>query len=186
MGEANLRDTSSFQARVFESGSGECHVLYLCSCNNAREQNDRPSVTANEVTGGDLRDFAVREKVLYCIHARAAERMVSPPLMTADVEERNNICATSRRPDLVVWSEVHKTVIIVELTVPWEENMQSAYERKKLKDPDLTDESKQSGWKVLLYPVEVGCRGFPGSSLARFYREMAIANKLLRNMAEEG
>ncbi|XP_078617582.1 uncharacterized protein LOC144885536 [Branchiostoma floridae x Branchiostoma japonicum] len=109
--------------------------------------------------------------------------------MAVDLENRlcfpKNICVTSLRPDLVAWSEALKTVIIVELSVPWEENMQSAYERKKLKYQDLTHECKQSGWNVLLYPVEVGCRGFPGSSLARFCKEMAIDKKVLRNMAQE-
>ena len=68
--------------------------------------------------------------------------------------------------------------------MPWEENIQAAYERKKLKYLELAEECKQKGWRVMLYPVEVGCRGFPGTSLARLCKELALDKKLLRNIAE--
>ncbi|XP_066285852.1 uncharacterized protein [Branchiostoma lanceolatum] len=77
------------QGKAFESASGERHVLYLCSCDDAREQNDRLSATANVLAGEDLGTFAVREEGLYCLHARAAERII-PPLITEQEEEEAN------------------------------------------------------------------------------------------------
>lgn len=34
------------------------------------------------------------------------------------------------RPDIVLWSKGTKQVVLIELTVPWEERMEEAYERK--------------------------------------------------------
>ena len=41
------------------------------------------------------------------------------------------ICATSQRPDIVVWSSMARTVIIIELTCPAEEGIQAAAIRKE-------------------------------------------------------
>ncbi|KAI8502589.1 hypothetical protein Bbelb_192910 [Branchiostoma belcheri] len=62
-------------------------------------------------------------------------------------EERGEICETTLRPDLVLWTVESRTVIIVELTVPWELNIQAAYERKKGKYQDLVMDCVSRGWK---------------------------------------
>ena len=50
---------------------------------------------------------------------------------------------------------------IVELTVPWEERTEEAYERKMAKYQELAEACSNKGWKTWVFPVEVGCRGFP-------------------------
>ncbi|XP_078586276.1 uncharacterized protein LOC144868177 [Branchiostoma floridae x Branchiostoma japonicum] len=101
----------------------------------------------------------------------------------------STICVTQLRPDLVLWSEDQKSVLIIELTVPWEENIQEAYERKKLKYEELADQCKQQGWRSRVYPVEVGTRGFAGTSLLRLCRDLQIQGKLqsqfVRQVTEE-
>ena len=67
------------------------------------------------------------------------------------------ITATSLRPDLVVWSTKAKSVLLIELTIPAEEGIEAAYERKKAKYSDLAAECREAGWKTTIYPVEVGC-----------------------------
>ena len=74
------------------------------------------------------------------------------------------IAATTLRPDLVLWSPSLKSVYITELTVPWENSVEEAYERKKLRYTELAADAQQRGWKAKVYPVEVGCRGFVASS----------------------
>ncbi|XP_066304259.1 uncharacterized protein [Branchiostoma lanceolatum] len=86
-GQLKQRSYQLVRPKVFESVSGERHVLYLCSCDNAREQNGRLSAMDNVVTGEDLRAFAVREEGLYCLHARAADQIITPPLITEELEE---------------------------------------------------------------------------------------------------
>ena len=47
---------------------------------------------------------------------------------------------TRLRPDMVLWSDTKKTVLIVELTVPWESNMEWAYERKTIMYLDMQND----------------------------------------------
>ena len=77
------------------------------------------------------------------------------------------IAATNQRPDIVIWSPSSRPAILVELTVPWEERIEEAYERKRNKYQDLVADCQQRGWRVWCLPVEVGCRGFVGQSLWR-------------------
>lgn len=47
------------------------------------------------------------------------------------------ITASSLCPDIVLWSVPAREVIMVELTVPLEEEMEAAYERKKQRYAEL-------------------------------------------------
>ena len=53
---------------------------------------------------------------------------------------------------MVLTSESSKQVVLVELTVPWEDQIEVAYEWKKAKYLELVE------------AIKVGCRGFPGQS----------------------
>lgn len=57
--------------------------------------------------------------------------------MRADLDRQlkfpQEITTTSLRPDIVLWSTPTTTVIMVALTVPWEEGKEAAFERKKEK-----------------------------------------------------
>lgn len=100
-----------------------------------------------------------------------------------------DITLTSLRPDTVIWSTITKTVIMAELTVPWEDGLEAAFERKKEKYAELAAACAQAGWRAYTYPVEVGCRGFTGTSIQRFLKTLGIrGNKLervLKELAEE-
>lgn len=90
------------------------------------------------------------------------------------------IASTNLRPDLVFWSPSQKTAYIIELTVPWENCVEEAYERKKLRYAELAAEATQRGWNTKVYPVEVGCRGFVASSTIRLLKELGIHGQALR------
>ena len=100
-----------------------------------------------------------------------------------------DITITTLRPDIVLWSTTEKRVLLVELTVPWEQNIQEAYERKKARYADLVAECQEKGWRATTYPVEVGCRGYVGHSTNRFLRDIgfttAKAKKVLKDLSEE-
>ena len=68
------------------------------------------------------------------------------------------------RPDGVIWSMSSKTVIWIELTSPWEENMSKRHFEKKDKYNqlaiDLRNPRRVGGaWTVYPFEVEVGARG---------------------------
>ncbi|CAC5364749.1 unnamed protein product [Mytilus coruscus] len=84
---------------------------------------------------------------------------------------------TTLRSDIVVWSQSSKMIVAIELTVPWEERCEEAYQRKKEKYTELMTTCRERGWKAWLFPVEVGCRGFPAQSVWRMLQAMGIVGK---------
>ena len=78
-----------------------------------------------------------------------------------DIDEKavfpEEITQMPLRPDIVLWTPHMRRLIIIELTVPWEDHLQEANERKREKYQDLVMECEEKGWKVELWPVEVGC-----------------------------
>ena len=102
-----------------------------------------------------------------------------------------DVVQTSLRPDIVLWSEVSRKIIMIELTVPWEDACEEAHERKSAKYAELADSCRQKGWSAWVLPVEVGARGFPAQSMWRMYQKIGMtgtkrkaAIKLLANAAE--
>ena len=89
------------------------------------------------------------------------------------------IAATTLRPDLVLWSPSLKAVYITELTFPWENSTEEAYEHNKLCYTELAVDAQQRGWKAKVYPVEVGCRGFVASSTIRLLKDLGIHGQAL-------
>lgn len=55
---------------------------------------------------------------------------------------------TNLRPDIVLWSKSPKQMIHVELTVPWEERIDEAYELKKPTYQELTETCREKDWKT--------------------------------------
>ena len=86
-----------------------------------------------------------------------------------DIGERlkvpEQIATTTLWPDLILWSTETRQVLLIELTVPWEENIDVACERKLEKYQKLVEQCKFKKWRTACYPIEVGCRGFAGRSV---------------------
>ena len=72
------------------------------------------------------------------------------------------IIQTEKWPDIVAWSSSKKSVLLIELTVPWEENREKAQERKKNHNETQCADCVEKGGICHAIPIEVGCRGFLG------------------------
>ena len=79
---------------------------------------------------------------------------------------------TNLRPDILLISEATKQIGIIELTVPSEERIEISGEIKRAKYATLEQGGRQNGWGVRIWTVEVGCRGFPASSMATLLKDM--------------
>ena len=88
-----------------------------------------------------------------------------------------HICSTSFRPDIVIYCEVRKILIIIELTCPCEENISHWNILKTSKYKPLVDECKSKGWVVHFFAVEVGARGFAGNSLRYCLNKLGIVGR---------
>jgi hypothetical protein len=70
-----------------------------------------------------------------------------------------NILVTKLKPDMCVLHEDGVRIDLVELTVPFETNIDKAHSRKQSKYADLVENINQKGYNCQLYCVEVGSRG---------------------------
>ena len=113
--------------------------------------------------------------------------------MRIDLEKRvkipPEISVTNMRPDILIISKSSKQMIMVELTVPHEERIEVSGEIKRTKYNHVVEEGKVNGWTVSIWPVEVGCRGFPANSMAAFLRAIGFTGKsrklALKNLGEK-
>ncbi|GFO40167.1 polyprotein [Plakobranchus ocellatus] len=89
-------------------------------------------------------------------------------VVSADLPERERhpdvIRKTALRLDIVIRSASTQQIIIMELTVPYESRMEEAHAFKEEKCLDLTKELKKDGYEAKVMPVEIGARGYVGSS----------------------
>ena len=90
------------------------------------------------------------------------------------------IATTILRSDLILWSTETKQVLLIELTVPWEENIEVACERKLEKYQELVEQCKVNKWRTACYPIEVGCRGFAGRSVCRVLSRLGMIGEKKR------
>ena len=88
-----------------------------------------------------------------------------------------HIAITSLRPDLIVFSNSVKRIIIIELTCPCEENMESWHSIKLSKYLPLVDVIRRSGWSVDLFAIEVGARGYCSRSVPLCLKKLGFTNK---------
>ena len=127
------------------------------------------------VKSGDNSSQNTRERPVKCLLTKANDwqllidfdcrRMLFPP----------TIVATSERPDVVVWSESSKTVILIELTCPAEENFVDAAHRKRERYAVLCEQIRNANWTVVLRTIESGARGFVAHSFRKVFRELGLS-----------
>ena len=101
----------------------------------------------------------------------ADEPIIFPPSITA----------TDQRPDMVIWSERVKKVILIELTVPNEDNIVDAEYRKQNKYNGLLDACRTATWDAHLWTVEVGVRGFVAESLRKCLKKLDVPNPTIKS-----
>ena len=87
---------------------------------------------------------------------------------------------TTQRPDLVMMSDQRRKVLLVEVTVPWEDNLEHAHGRKLAKYEELRIICEECGWQCKILPVEVGTRGFIARSTVKFLSGIGLTSSSRR------
>ena len=109
--------------------------------------------------------------------------------MTADLSGGGTfpveVAITNLRPDIVIWSASQQQVILGELTVPWEDNIQEAYERKYTKYTELKAVCLNRGWKATCYPFEIGCRGFVATTFQKWLRDLGFSRREVTRLSKK-
>ena len=82
---------------------------------------------------------------------------------------------TRLRPDIVIHSASTQQLIMVELTMQYQNRLEEAHIYKKEKYLNLIKELKDDSYKAVVIPFEVGARGFIlGSSVYDFLTKLSI------------
>ena len=95
------------------------------------------------------------------------------------------VAITNLKPDIVIWSASQQQVILGELTVPWEDNIQEAYERKYTKDTELKADCVNRGWKATCYPFEIGYRGFVAITFQKWLRDLGFSRREVPRLSKK-
>ena len=95
---------------------------------------------------------------------------------------------TNLRPDMVLTSEKSRSVVVIELTVPYEANMSENHEYKLAKYEGLRHEIHNKGYKTRMFAVEIGARGLAGASAYSLLKSLGLSNqtrsRYLKQLAE--
>ena len=83
-----------------------------------------------------------------------------------------HIAFTELRPDITIFSNKLKRVILIELTCPCEENMEAWHNVKVNKYMPLKSVIESNGWNVDLFAVEVGARGYCSRSVLCCFKSL--------------
>ena len=79
-----------------------------------------------------------------------------------------HILATTLKPDLFVINELSKEIVIIELTCPWDSNIERSHTYKQEKYATLVADLSRD-FRVRYYPIEVSVRGqVSGRNKSRF------------------
>jgi len=76
-------------------------------------------------------------------------------------------------------------MVLLELTVPWEERTDEANERMWSQYQELADLRREKGSSTWVFPVETGCRGFPAQSVWKALGALIMKDKT-RKCAVQG
>ena len=71
------------------------------------------------------------------------------------------------------------------MTVPSEERIELSSELKKMKYAPIEEAATRRGWKVRIWAVEVGCRGFAAASLSSCLKDMGFTGSKRKSILKK-
>ena len=109
----------------------------------------------------------------------ASDWKVSADLKTS-LQFPVHIIQTEKQHNIVAWSDSKKSVLLIELTVPWKENQEEAHEQEKNRYETLRAYCVEKGWICHVIPIEVCSHGFLGDSVISFLSKITITGRSLK------
>ena len=89
---------------------------------------------------------------------------------------------TALKPDIFMWCDERKMLELVELTVPYEENIDAARNRKEERYEELVKQCGEEGWRTWHSPIEIGCRGFVGLRFKKWFMSLGFSHKSTKDV----
>ena len=94
---------------------------------------------------------------------------------------------TSLRPDVVLFSRSSRTIVLLELTVPLEDNvhLHVAHDRKTTKCSALVTACEENGLKTHMFASEVGCLGYCPHFFLHCFEALGLPKSAARQIRSE-
>ena len=89
----------------------------------------------------------------------------------------DSVYLTAERPDLVIFNRSRKRIVILELTIPFEQNFQKAYTRKADRYKALVAGIEERDISCDYFSVEIGSRGIVHQGTSAILREITGAQR---------
>ena len=107
--------------------------------------------------------------------------------VAADLDgcRKSFIIPTSKKPDIVLWCTERKVIQLAELTVPHEDNIDAAKDRKDERYTGLLNQCEEAGWNAKHFSIEVGCRGFVGHRMRQWLSLIGLPKSKRNSMIKE-
>ena len=152
---------------------------------------------------------STKEKATYIQFVRAGQRLPAPshvtqrkPLASQAILLQANdwtflynvegqlqfpieAAVTSLRPDVELFSRSSKTIVLLELTVPREDNVHLAHDRRSSKYSALVKACEENGFKTHMFALEVGCLGYCPHSFLHCFEALGLPKSAARQMRSE-
>ena len=93
-----------------------------------------------------------------------------------------HIAQTSLRPDIVIHSNKTRQVVLIELTVPTEDNIIDWHTKKEEKYSKLLDDIAVNKWSGHVYGIEVGSRGYVARSVVFALKKLGMENSSIKSI----
>ena len=91
------------------------------------------------------------------------------------------IAFTTLRPDGVIFSHKLKTVILLELTVPFEDCVITGKFIKSKSYDSLIREYQSNGWKAIFLTLEIGCIGYINNNVSHVLEQLGLSRAECRS-----
>ena len=148
-------------------------LLSSKKCNNAQSNKSMEFVKA----GAKFSKYTKR-KHSRLLHLTADWKLLSD--LGYKLVFTSFIAITCLRPDIVLFSASTRTVIILELTCPCDENMEEWHQKKFFKYDPLTTSIRYNGWSVYFFAVQIGARGYCSTCLESCLLHLGLPSKLVQ------
>ena len=86
---------------------------------------------------------------------------------------------------MVLFSRSSKTIVLLELTVPPEDNVHLAHDRKTSKYSALVTACEENGFKTHMFALEVGCLGYCPHSFLHCFEALGLPKSAARQIRSE-
>ena len=158
------------------------HVLNFChpSLDRFKWRHDNVLVKLKEFVESALRD--TDEQVLCDVVSANGKLETNKSVNTIPPE----ILITSQRPDMTIINKARREIKVVELTIPFECNIEQAQERKSAKYAPLLAGLQEVGYKCTYFSIELGARGVVSYGTSKTLKQMCGASRLnVRNFLRD-